>query len=116
MGNSNITTDLGYVYILYDGGILLAWLFFWGVNKLLKTRLIQSDIVLCLAFACFSIFNIMEAYTYSVLSNAMLLYLAYIVYPQMYGKALKDSENTASLSKQRKLFLNKRGKIVWKRN
>lgn len=86
LGNPSISTDLGYVYVLYDGGIILAGLFFVGVNKLLKMHPIKSDIVLSLAFACFSIFNIMEAYTYSVLSNAMLLFLAYVIYPKMRKK------------------------------
>lgn len=85
LGNSGIDTDLGYVHILYDGGAILAVLFFVGVNRMLKLSFVEKDIVLLLIFASFSIFNIMESYTYSVLSNCFLLYLSHVIYSKKSG-------------------------------
>lgn len=90
-GNQGVKTDLGYIFILYDGGIILATLFFAGINKLMKTKFLRSDVLLCIAFACLSVFNIMETYTYSVLSNPLLLYLSCVVYP---GKSYHDNEQS----------------------
>ena len=74
-------TDLGYVNLLYSGGLILTGLFFCSVNQTLKNKLVSENVILLLAFACFSIFNIMESYTYSVLSNCLLLFLVSVVYP-----------------------------------
>lgn len=82
-GTSGITTDLGFIYILYDGGIILSMLFFAGIIKLLALKKMRNETVLHIAFICLAMFNLLESYTYSVLSNGLLLYLAYVVFPSM---------------------------------
>lgn len=79
-GQAEIVTDLGYINLLYSGGAVLTVLFFAGINRILKIPEVTSNIVLVFVFACFSVFNIMESYTYSVLSNCFLLFLSQVVY------------------------------------
>lgn len=81
-GMEGISTDLGYVYILYSGGLILSVLFFLGVQRLLKLKSARKQTIVRLAYACVAIINIMEHTGYSVLSNGLLLYLSRVIYKQ----------------------------------
>lgn len=85
-GMPGITTDLGYVYILYSAGLIMSVLFFVGVSKVLRVKRLREDRVLLWAFICLAVFNMIEHYAYSVLSNGLLLYLSYAVYPRMRSR------------------------------
>lgn len=82
-GTQGVTTDLGLVYLLYNSGLFMTVLFFVATHKLLNLKIMGTEVTLQWAFACLSVFNILEHTTYSVISNGLLLFLVYVLYPKM---------------------------------
>lgn len=82
-GIKEVTTDLGGIYLIYTGGLVLAILFMIGIWKLLRLKNIRQDTLLQWSFICLAVFTMMEHTVFSVLSNGLLLCLAYVIYPGM---------------------------------
>lgn len=92
-GTDGITTDLGYVYILYSGGVVITTLFFCGIHQLLKLDEYRKKTILRWAFACMAVVNMMEHTGYSVISNSLLLYLVRVIYKRQEKQQEQGSDN-----------------------
>lgn len=80
-GTKGVYTDLGYVYIIYNGGVILAALFFIGINVLVSKLRKRNEKVLLWGLSTLAVFAILEHSIFSVLTNGLLLFLRDVVYP-----------------------------------
>ena len=81
-GIKGVYTDLGYVYIIYNGGVILATLFFVGINVLVGKLRKRNEKVLLWALSLMAVFAILEHSVFSVLTNGLLLFLRDVIYPE----------------------------------
>lgn len=96
-GMEGISTDLGFVYLLYCAGLVYFILYIIWMHRLLKLGKMRYETLLQWAFVCLSIFNMMEHTAYSVLSNGLLLYLVYVIFPrqnkEIISKTMRKEES-----------------------
>lgn len=79
-GIEGITTDFGYINILYADGLLLWGLFIFGYTKLASRLDTKSTLFEHVVLLCYGIYVLSEAYNDSVLMNVSLLLLPLLIY------------------------------------
>lgn len=85
-GCSNIITDLGYINMLYEKGIIFFVIFLVALSYLLKYLKKKNDIYGIAVFVSISIYMFSEAYFESIVVNTALIYLGYILFSHNQNK------------------------------
>jgi len=103
LGAPNITTDLGHLHILYSGGIVITLLFLYSMTVLPGILGKNREIPIHWASICVATFSMMEFTAYSILSNALLLYVSFVLYPDMQKQL--DEQTCDDHREKRVLYL-----------
>jgi len=80
-GSPNITTDFGYINILYGYGLIVWFIYVFGNTKLTKVMRKNNMVLEQIVLMCYAIYTLAEAYSTSILMNLSLVYFASILYP-----------------------------------
>ena len=88
-----VNTDLGYIQIIYSGGLVVAAVYAVGIARMTAKLRKRNEKVLLWALSCFAVFTILEHSVFSVLTNGLLMYLRDAFYPQSNAQEPQDNTN-----------------------